>query len=155
MTGGYPELQADSLAEVVEFGLRWLYERHGRPMIIDDSGLFVDALGGWPGVFSADAYKKVGCDGLLKLMGGLRHRTARFECVAGYIDADGIRTAVGTCEGMITEEKRGEGGFGYDPIFVPTGHDQTFAEMDMEDKNLISHRGKAFSKLAGIINGEQ
>ena len=70
----YPEIQTDTLEDVVEEGLKWLYERHKLPIIIDDSGLFIEALGGFPGVYSAYVFKTLGCDGILKQMEGLENR---------------------------------------------------------------------------------
>ena len=145
----YPEIQADTLEEVVEAGLKWLWERHHAPIIIDDSGLFIDALKGFPGVYSAYAFKTIGCAGILKLMEGVENRKAEFRCCAGYVDAKGgIFTRSGATEGRLIHETRGTGGFGYDPIFVPEGTAQTFAEMEMGAKNRISHRGRAFAMLA-------
>ena len=148
----YPELQADTLDEVVHHGLSWLYERHRMPIIIDDSGLFIDGLKGFPGVYSAYVYKTLGCRGILRLMSKMLDRRAEFRCCAGYVDSEGnIITRTGICEGQIIYEMRGEGGFGYDPIFVPRGSGQTFAEMPLDQKNSISHRGKAFEALASSL----
>ncbi|MFO7618644.1 MAG: XTP/dITP diphosphatase [Thermoplasmata archaeon] len=148
----YPEIQADTLEEVVEAGLRWLWERHHVPIIIDDSGLFIDALKGFPGVYSAYVFKTVGCAGILKLMDGESNRKAEFRCCAGYVDANGgIITRSGACGGRLGREMRGSSGFGYDPIFVPEGMEQTFAELELDVKNGISHRGRAFALLADAL----
>ncbi len=145
----YPEIQTDTLEDVVAEGLKWLYERHKLPIIIDDSGLFIEALGGFPGVYSAYVFKTLGSDGILKQMEGLENRRAEFRCCAGYIDANGlVIIKTGYSQGYIIHETRGTGGFGYDPIFMPYEHEQTFAELDMETKNTISHRGRAFEALA-------
>ncbi|MFP3871413.1 MAG: XTP/dITP diphosphatase [Candidatus Natronoplasma sp.] len=140
----YPEIQADSLEEVVEFALDKL-EKHS-PLIIDDSGLFIDALNGFPGVYSAYVMNTLGCDGILSLLKDKKERNARFECVIGYIHEE-KEMFKGVSEGTITREKRGTGGFGYDPIFEPEGFDRTYAEMNSEEKNRISHRGNAVEKL--------
>ena len=148
----YPEIQSDSLESVVEWGLGWLWEEHGEPGMIDDSGLFVDALYGFPGVFSAYAFKSLGCDGILKLLAGANDRTAEFRCCAGFVDEDGSKIVVtGQVRGRIIHEKRGSGGFGYDPIFVPEDNERTFAEMSVDEKNSISHRGRAFEQLADAL----
>jgi len=145
----YPEVQADTLEEVVTSGLKWLYGRHKTPIIIDDSGLFIETLAGFPGVYSAYVFKTLGCEGILKQMEYIDNRRAEFRCCAGYIDADGqIVMKAGNSQGYIIHEKRGSGGFGYDPIFMPDEYSQTFAELDMESKNQISHRGRAFEALA-------
>ncbi len=148
----YPELQVDTLEEVVEFGLEWLYGRHKTPIIIDDSGLFIEALGGFPGVYSAFVFKTLGCQGILKQMNGYENRNAEFRCCAGYVDANGnITTRTGISKGYILPEMRGTGGFGYDPIFVPFETCQTFAEMDIDTKNKLSHRARAFEALLDTL----
>ena len=148
----YPEIQTDSLEEVVRNGLGWLWERHETPIMIDDSGLFIEALGGFPGVYSAYVFGTLGNDGILKQMDGIDNRAAEFRCCAGYVDAAGeMITTTGKCQGRIIGGKQGSGGFGYDPIFVPDGHDRTFAELGLDAKNRISHRGRAFEALAAEI----
>ncbi|MFC1462027.1 XTP/dITP diphosphatase [Verrucomicrobiota bacterium] len=117
--------------------------------LADDSGLEVDALNGEPGVHSARyAGEPVSYEAnnrkLLAKLGDNSDRTARFRCVMALSDPEGdVQTVEGKCEGAIARAERGEGGFGYDPLFVPQGHDQTFAEMDATAKNAISHRGVA------------
>ena len=129
----------------------------GMPAIADDTGLEVDALGGAPGVFSArfagpDATYADNCTLLLQRLAGVpaERRTARFATVALAHWPDGREAAaLGTVEGTIAECARGEGGFGYDPVFVPReGDGRTFAEMTAEEKHTISHRGRAFRTLA-------
>jgi XTP/dITP diphosphohydrolase len=129
----------------------------GFPAIADDTGLEVDALGGAPGVYSArfagpDATYADNCALLLRRLEGVpvERRTARFATVALAHWPDGREAAaLGTVEGTIAEEARGEGGFGYDPVFVPDeGDGRTFAEMTAAEKHAISHRGRAFRTLA-------
>ncbi len=143
---GYHEIQADTLEEVVEQALITLKEH--APLIIDDSGLFIDEYDGFPGVYSAYVMHTLGCKGILKLMKDADNRNSRFECVIGYMDSTGnIELFKGITDGIITEEIRGTGGFGYDPIFIPVNHEKTFAQMTIEEKNKISHRGKAMKAL--------
>ncbi|KYK29587.1 MAG: hypothetical protein AYK23_01610 [Candidatus Proteinoplasmatales archaeon SG8-5] len=149
----YPEIQSDRLEDVVDWGLDWLWERHKQPIIIDDSGLFIKGLGGFPGVFSAYVFKNIGCAGILKLLDGLDDREAEFMCCAGYADEAGNKVVVFGCvEGQIIRREMGTGGFGYDPIFVPAGEERTFAQLSLEEKNSHSHRGKAFRKLAQVLS---
>ncbi|CAB50597.1 XTP/dITP diphosphatase [Pyrococcus abyssi] len=138
----YPEIQADSLEEVVKFGIEWLKKEIDSPFFIEDSGLFIESLNGFPGVYSSYVYKTIGLDGILKLMEGIEDRKAYFKSVIGYYDGD-VHIFSGVTWGRIANEKRGEGGFGYDPIFIPEGSEKTFAEMTTEEKNSLSHRGKA------------
>jgi len=148
----YPEIQSDDLETVVDLGLDWLWERHKMAIIIDDSGLFINALGGFPGVFSAYVFKSLGCGGILKLMDGVKDRSAEFRCCAGFIGLDGKKIIVnGVAEGVIIHEKLGDSGFGYDPIFMPVGEKKTFAQMELDEKNSISHRGRAFAELAARL----
>jgi len=127
----------------------------GLPVLADDSGLEVDVLGGEPGVMSA-RYAGPHCltaDNNAKLLEKLEgihspKRTARFRCVAAFAGYNGILLlAEGNCSGHIALEPRGSGGFGYDPLFIPNGYAKTIAELSAEEKNKISHRGKAFRAL--------
>jgi XTP/dITP diphosphohydrolase len=127
------------------------------PALADDSGIEVDALGGRPGIYSA-RYAGEGAndqDNLRKMLGELRdipseRRTARYQCVIAFVstpaDPEPI-LASGTWEGSLTNEPRGSGGFGYDPLFVPHGLDRTAAELDPTQKNALSHRGHALRAL--------
>jgi XTP/dITP diphosphohydrolase len=135
----------------------------GLPSIADDSGLAVDALNGMPGVFSARWSGKHG-DDLANLQLVLaqiadvpsEHRGAAFLCVAAVVWPDGREQAVrGEMRGHLVREPRGEGGFGYDPIFVADGYDRTNAELPPVEKDLISHRGKAFRALAELLKSSQ
>lgn len=130
----------------------------GIPVVADDSGIEVDALGGRPGIHSAryagpDATERQNLEALLKAIqgvpaGGL---TARYRCVAALVWPDGTQKhAEGTVEGLLITVARGDGGFGYDPIFTPEGWDDTMAELSAEQKDRISHRGRAFRALRAI-----
>ena len=130
-------------------------EGKNRWVLADDSGLEVDALGGMPGIRSArfagqNADYEANNRKLLKLLEGItpERRTARFTCVVVLCtSAEGYFSAVGICEGMIAFAPQGVKGFGYDPLFVPAGFSRTFAELEPEDKHVISHRGKAIKKV--------
>lgn len=126
----------------------------------DDTGLEVDALDGAPGVYSA-RYAGEGCsyqdnvNKLLEALKGVKNRKARFKTVIA-LNLNGEQyTFEGKVEGVITEEQHGDKGFGYDPIFLPDGFDETFAEMSLDVKNKISHRGLATKKLIEFLNGQQ
>ncbi|SMO89032.1 RdgB/HAM1 family non-canonical purine NTP pyrophosphatase [Fodinibius sediminis] len=129
---------------------RYVYEKTGYPALSDDTGLEVDALEGRPGVYSAryageSASYQDNVNKLLDELAGVssENRGARFRTVVALVSDEGTETFEGICRGDILTEERGEGGFGYDPVFRPEGYDQTFAELDSEIKNKISHRGKA------------
>ncbi|MBI4536033.1 MAG: RdgB/HAM1 family non-canonical purine NTP pyrophosphatase [Ignavibacteriae bacterium] len=135
--------------------------RHTRlPSLADDTGLEVHYLNMVPGVYSsryagpnatyADNRKQ-----LLTELTGVppRRRTARFRCVLAFVAPEDVEETVeGTCSGVITENPRGQHGFGYDPIFLPIGYDKTFGEMDAETKNTISHRAVAAQNIKGVLN---
>lgn len=135
---------------------RFVFDRTGVPCVADDSGLEVDALGGLPGVkskrYTPEATAEANNAKLLGALAGVADRTARFRCVLALVTADGAWTADGACEGCIGEAIRGAGGFGYDPLFLPDGErGRTMAELTAGEKNRISHRGRAFAKLPGLL----
>ena len=131
----------------------------GFTCLADDSGLVVDALGGQPGVYSArfageDADDRKNNRKLMQMLQGFdsERRQARFICVIAISDPQGnICTVEGKCEGRIHYEERGKGGFGYDPLFIPEGYSQTFAELSREEKNRISHLGQALLKARTLL----
>lgn len=126
----------------------------GIPALADDSGLVVDALDGAPGVYSArysgeNATDRDNCEKLLEEMKGKTERTARFQCVLSLATPGGpALTWEAGCEGKITEERKGHSGFGYDPVFYYEDFGKTFAEVSMEKKSRVSHRGRAMQELA-------
>ncbi|MFR2523798.1 RdgB/HAM1 family non-canonical purine NTP pyrophosphatase [uncultured Alistipes sp.] len=147
-----PTLEGNALQKA-----RYIHERTGRDCFADDTGLEVEALGGAPGVHSA-RYATDGHDFaannrlLLRNLAGASTRRARFRTVIALI-LDGRESLFqGAVEGCIAETEAGCGGFGYDPLFVPEGCDRTFAEMTDEQKNALSHRGRAVRKLAEYLH---
>ena len=147
-----PTLEGNALQKA-----RYIHERTGRDCFADDTGLEVEALGGAPGVHSA-RYATDGHDFaannrlLLRNLAGASTRRARFRTVIALI-LDGRESLFqGAVEGRIAETEAGCGGFGYDPLFVPEGCDRTFAEMTDEQKNALSHRGRAVRKLAEYLH---
>ncbi|MDO5844486.1 MAG: XTP/dITP diphosphatase [Methanocorpusculum sp.] len=137
------EPQSDSVSEVAEEKARQAYSALKRPLIVDDTGLFIEALKGFPGVYAAYVLDTVGNSGILKLMENVseENRKAYFMTSIAFADEDGIHTFEGRVDGTIACKPRGDLGFGYDPIFEVSG--KTLAEMDMSEKNSISHRARA------------
>jgi XTP/dITP diphosphohydrolase len=135
----------------------------GLPVLADDSGLEVDALDGAPGVWSArfareGATDRENNDELLRRLAGTPddRRGARYRCVLAFADPEGalgaeVATAEGSCEGRIIRVPRGEGGFGYDPLFVPVGEQRTMAELSADEKDAISHRARAARALSPLL----
>jgi len=135
---------------------RAAWEATGLLSVADDSGLEVDALDGGPGVyskrFSPEGIAETNNRLLLQKLHGISDRTARFRCVVAVVGPGWERTAEGRCEGRIGHVPRGDNGFGYDPLFLPDETPgRTMAELDMGEKNAISHRGRAFRQLPGLL----
>ncbi|MCD6171634.1 MAG: XTP/dITP diphosphatase [Thermoplasmata archaeon] len=145
----YPEIQADKLEDVAEFGEEYLKKQVNEKFFIEDSGIFIDALKNFPGVYSAYIFKTIGNEGILKLMEGIESRKARFESVIAFYDGS-LHIFKGVCKGKISYNARGKG-FGYDPIFIPDGSEKTFGEMSITEKNKYSHRGKAIRALSSLL----
>ena len=151
-----PEVKedADTLAGNAEKKARALWAHAGHAALADDTGLEVDALDGAPGVYSArfagpEADADANRRKLLSALAGTETRTARFRTVLAYADASGVRTFDGVCEGLIATEESGTAGFGYDSVFRPVdGDGLTFAQMSADEKNHISHRGRALDAFA-------
>jgi XTP/dITP diphosphohydrolase len=146
---GYPEIQAESLEEVAKFGVEYIQKKFNQPFILEDAGLFIDTLDGFPGVYSAYVFYRIGCSGILKLLADIDdNRKATFRSVFGYGEpGNKPKLFVGESKGTISKKAVGEHGFGYDPIFIPDGENKTFAQMETEEKNKFSHRGKSLEKL--------
>lgn len=142
---------------------RYIYDRFKIPCFADDTGLEVEALNGEPGVLSAryagkndhsiseESRTEANILKLLNNLSGKLNRKARFRTVIALIEDNNEFIFEGIVEGKIIEQKRGNAGFGYDPVFIPAGFDITFAEMSSEEKNKISHRARAFKKFVEFL----
>ena len=136
---------------------QYVKEHYGYDCFADDTGLEVHALSGEPGVFSARyaGPQRNADDNMNKLLNNLQNkedRSAQFKTVVALILNGEQHTFTGICEGTIIKEKRGDKGFGYDPIFMADGFSETFAQISLEEKNRVGHRGKAVQKLIGFLN---
>ena len=140
------EIQAEQLEEIVTFALNMI-PNDALPIIIEDSGLFIDALNGFPGPYSSFVFEKIGCDGILRLMANEQVRQAEFVSVVGYKYEGRKILFKEKTVGTISNIKVGKSGFGFDPIFIPEGYVKTFAQMSLFEKNQLSHRGKSFRRL--------
>lgn len=153
-----PEIQSLDFGEVAAAKALAAHKALGMPscpVIVDDSGLAVGVWGGFPGPLTRWLMKSVGNAGLLRMLAAEEDRSARAVCAVAVADASGsVRVSWGVVEGEISREPRGEGGFGFDPIFVPEGETRTYAEMG-EEKSLDSHRTRALQEarqeLAGLL----
>jgi XTP/dITP diphosphohydrolase len=145
---GYPEMQAESLEKVALQGVEHVQMRFDKPFILEDAGLFIDVLHGFPGVYSKYVFFTIGLPGVLRLLEREKNKSAVFRSVYAYSEPGRKPTlGIGECKGTISSEPRGKNGFGYDPIFIPTGSERTFGEMVIKEKNWFSHRAKALENL--------
>ena len=140
------EIQADTLNEIAEEKSKYAFKAVSKPVIIEDDGLFIHRLNGFPGPNSSYVFKTIGNSGILKLLYHIRDRSASFVSVFVYNDGNTVRTFVGKSEGRVSSKIKGPG-WGYDPIFIPTGSELTFGQLKNR-KISISHRGKAISAFA-------
>jgi XTP/dITP diphosphohydrolase len=149
------EIQADSLKEVALFKLKSIKEKINGSYFIEDAGFFIDIpLNGFPGVYSSDIMNKIGNEGILKLIDDFDKTKAHFiSVIALYFQPlDEILFFEGITYGKVSKTIRGFGGFGFDPIFIPNiMPNKTFAELSIEEKNKISHRGKALKKFISFL----
>src|SRR5699024_10171818 len=150
----------DTLEENARQKAKTVYQKLGKNCFSEDTGLEVKAWNGKPGVHSAryagpqkDALDNIKL--LLKYLENIEDRAARFRTVISFFFRGKEEQFEGICEGVITGAEKGEGGFGYDPIFIPNGADCTFAQMNMTEKSKYSHRGKAFKKFTDFLKEQE
>jgi len=147
---GAVEIQDYNLENIANFSALDAVKNCGLPIFVEDAGLFVEALNGFPGPYSAYVYRTVGTKGILKLMKNIKNRDAHFQSVIAFSSPEEPPTCFhGKVKGKISLQERGTSGFGYDPIFEPLeGDGRTFAEMTTAQKNMYSHRAEALRKFA-------
>ena len=159
------EPQCDDLEVVARSKLQQAQAHLPHPddaLMVEDAGLFVDALSGFPGVYSAYVLNTLGCDGILKLMGKNDNRTAEFQAVTALLLGDEVHVSRGVCQGVLAANASGNGGFGFDPVFVPNDIERdgtihstnglTFADVDLNVKEQFSHRRKALDGLLKLLS---
>jgi XTP/dITP diphosphohydrolase len=140
------EKRSESVEEIAEGCALRAYSALRKPLFVEDSGLFVPALNGFPGAYSAWVFGKIGNEGILRLLSGTEDRSAEFRCAIAFTEGKEVRLFTGSVMGRVSESIRGNGGFGYDPVFVPEGEEKTFAEAPSL-KDSLSHRTRALHKL--------
>lgn len=147
----YPEIQADTLEEVAKYGIEHIKSNYDmeESFFLEDAGLFVDELNGFPGVYSSYVFSTIGNQGILDLM-KTSGRNANFKSVIALYDGD-LHIFKGQVNGRISREIKGEHGFGFDPIFIPDGENLTFGELDPDKKNDLSHRKNSLFKLKKFL----
>jgi XTP/dITP diphosphohydrolase len=147
----YQENQEDEIEKIALFSCKNLIKENPeittKNFFLEDAGLFINALNGFPGPYSSYIFRKIGNEGILDLMKGKKNRNAFFKSVAALYWKGEIQLFQGITEGEITLTKKGNKGFGFDPIFQPDSSEITFAEMSLQTKNLYSHRQKSLREL--------
>lgn len=145
------EIRSDSLEEIAQEACNAAYKQCKKPVFVDDTGLFIESLNGFPGTFSAWGFRKVGIEGILNLLKDKNDRSAYFQTTIAYHNGKGIVCFNGKCIGQIAKKSAGTSGFGYDPIFIPIDEKKTFAQ-SIELKNKLSHRYKALLEFCKYLN---
>lgn len=141
------EIQSDSLEEIAKLKAKSAFALVGNPVMVEDDGLFIHSLNGFPGQYSSFVFSTIGNKGILNLLAGSAHRSASFRSVLAYFDGRKMTITEGRVEGKISDAITEGQGWGYDPVFIPSGTRLTFAELG-ERKNEYSHRRKALEKFA-------
>lgn len=149
------EIQSEDLLEIAKTAAFYAYLKLRKPVLVEDAGLFIEALKGFPGPYSSYIFKTIGCTGILELMKNIRNRKAVFRSASVLIYEPYILSSQAEIYGIIAYEVRGDKGFGFDPIFIPEGSNKTFGEMSIEEKNKYSHRARSieyiFAKLKLLL----
>jgi XTP/dITP diphosphohydrolase len=140
------EIQSDSIIEVAEDKVRKAFKVIKKPLIVEDDGLFIEDLNGFPGIYSSFVFNTIGNKGILDLLRDNKNRRANFLSIFSFFDGTTIETFSGKTSGYITT-KISPSGWGFDPIFQPINEYQTYGQINMIKKNEISHRSKAFRKF--------
>ena len=140
------EIQSSSLAEVAKAKANHAFDVLRNEVLVEDDGLFIEALNGFPGVYSSFAFETLGNSGILDLLKNKKSKRATFKSLFAYYDGKNMKTFSGQVNGLVSEQKS-EGGWGFDPIFVPENMDISFAQMDLSLKNRYSHRKLALKKF--------
>ena len=145
---GYPEIQGN-LEDVARYGAQNAAGRLGKPVIVEDAGIFIKALKWFPGTYSSYVQETLGNQGILKLMNDVDDRYAEFRSVIGFCTPKTEpEVFLGAVKGRIGYEEKGKKGFAYDPLFIPGGFDKSFGELEREEKNQFSHRSRSLEEFA-------
>ncbi len=148
------EIQSLDVSEVARAKAAAAYALVKEPIVVDDTGMSIEALGGLPGALVSWFLDNLGPEGILRLVQGQENRKATVCTAIGYADENGVEVFLGQIDGSISEAQRGSEGFGYDPIFIPAGGSRTYAEMTADEKNAQSMRKLALDKLSTFLAGK-
>jgi len=151
----YPEIRSDDSEEIARHSAKELAEKLKKPVVVEDSGLFIDLLNGFPGAYSATIHKKIGLDGILKLMKGIKNRNCSYKSAVAYCEPNKQPISfLGEEKGKVAEKIKGNFGFGHDPIFIPEGSNKTYGQME-NCIELKKFRRKAVLKLRDYLLHKQ
>jgi len=148
------EVQSMDLEYVARKKAQAAYDVLGKPVITDDVGLFIEVWNGFPGPFAKYVLETIGVDGLLELIKNESNRRVVIKSAISYHDGQDIHVFIGEVKGTLAAKSRGDEGFGFDPVIIPDGEMQTYAEMGLEGKNRISHRKRALDKLKDFLDSQ-
>lgn len=149
------EVQSMDVEYVAKKKAEEAFKKYKKPLIVDDVAVFVEAFNGFPGPFAKHLITTIGIDGFIKLMNDEENRNVTLRCAIGFHDGENIRVFIGEVNGKLTRERRGEKGWGFDPVVVPDGYNQTFAEMGPDKKNDVSHRRLALDKFKQYLDSQE
>lgn len=149
------EIQSKDVTKIAHEKAKAAFEKVGKPVIVDDVSLSIDALNGMPGPYVKDFLEVLGNQGLLRLLKDKQNRNLHVITTIGYHDGVQIYTFAGVLKGILSTEERGKDGWGFDPIIIPEGQTQTLAELGSEIKNKISHRRRAFDLLKHHLDSQK
>lgn len=149
---GIDEIQEVNVRKVAERKLDDAYGIARKPVVVEDTGLYIRELNGFPGALVKHLEERIGVEGMIRMLAGYRDRQATAETVVGFRDSKGRKVFVSVMNGRIARKARGRNGFGFDSIFIPEGSDKTLAEMDVDEKNGFTARGKSFRKLGAWLD---
>lgn len=150
----YPELRSDYPEEIARLAAKQLADKLNKPIVVEDSGLFIKSLNGFPGTCSAYTHKRIGLKGILKLMSGIKDRSCMYMSAVAYCEPKNQPVSfLGTEKGKIAEKIRGKHGFGHDPIFIPEGSKKTYGEMKNSEE-VKKFRRRAVLKLLEYLKNE-
>jgi XTP/dITP diphosphohydrolase len=138
------EIRSQNVEEIALTAAKHAHAILNRPVVVDDTGFFVSALNDFPGSYAAYVLQTIGFQGILRLIEGTKDRSARFVTAVAFCDDNNLKSFIGQMSGTISTDPSGDGGFGYDPIFLPNGLSCTYAQLSLSEKVRISHRTKAF-----------
>lgn len=141
------EIRSENIEEIAREAAKIAFETLQKPVVVDDTGFFVNSLNGFPGSYAGIVLNFIGFEGILRLMTENENRASEFRTAVGYYDGQHLESFVGVMSGSVARKSAGVGGFGYDPIFIPEGFTKTYAELTFDEKVRISHRTKAFEEF--------